>query len=111
LIMQDMSYHLFVHINHLSHYWKAQTEELHWFSTSSRPSMNLPCHSKTRAHDITWSPYASFNSCKHSIRVFFFSFTRNIRLMRCSIFIPVTNPAEQHNTVTLKQSSEVKELT
>jgi hypothetical protein len=29
------------------------------------------CHSKTRMHDITLSPYTSFNSWKHSVRVLF----------------------------------------
>jgi hypothetical protein len=37
----------------------------------------------------------------------FFSISQEISdWLRCSIFILVTNPAEQHNMVTLKQSSE-----
>jgi hypothetical protein len=39
-------------------------------STSSQPSMNHSCHSKTHVHDITLSPYTSFSSWKHSVGVF-----------------------------------------
>jgi hypothetical protein len=80
--------------------------------TFSRSSTNSLRHSKTRARDITLSPYTSFNSWKHSVGVFFFFFklTRNFRLMRCSIFILVTNSTEQHNMITLKQSSEANQL-
>lgn len=34
--------------------------------------------------------------------VFFFSFTITFRIMHCQFLIAVTNPAERHNTVTLK---------
>jgi hypothetical protein len=66
-------------------------------------------HSKTCVCDITFSPYTFFNSWKHP--VVFFNFIRNFRLMRCSIFILVTNLAKQHNMVTLKQSSEANQMT
>jgi hypothetical protein len=38
------------------------------------------------------------------------NFTQNFRLMYCSISILVTILVEQHNTITLKQSSEVSQL-
>jgi hypothetical protein len=72
--------------------------------------MNCLCHSKTRVCHITLWPYTSFNRWKHSV-IFFFSFTRNFSLMRSLIFILVTNLAEQHKMVTLKQSSEANQLT
>jgi hypothetical protein len=74
--------------------------------------MNHMCHSKTRVRYITLSLYTSFNSWKHSVGFFFFfNLTRNFRLIRCLIFILVKNPPEQHNMATLKQSSEVNQLT
>jgi hypothetical protein len=63
--------------------------------------MNHLCHSRTHVHNITFSPYTSFNSWKHSVGVFSIVQEISDRLC-CSIFIPVTNLAEEHNMVTLK---------
>ena len=56
-------------------------------STSSRPSLNLLCHSKTRERDIISSSYICCSSLSASAGVFP-SRTRNIRLVRCSV--PIT---------------------
>jgi hypothetical protein len=70
-------------------------------TTSSQPSINHLCHSVTLVHDITLLLYIFFSSWKYSVWVCF-SFARNVRFTHCSTFILVMNPAEQHNTVTLK---------
>ena len=54
-------------------------------STSSRPSLNLLCHSNTRERDIKLSPYIFFNNLMQSVGDFF-NFIRNFRLTRRSIF-------------------------
>jgi hypothetical protein len=41
---------------------------------------------------------------------FVLSLTRYLRLMRCPVFTLFTNPAEQHNTVTLMQCPEANQL-
>jgi hypothetical protein len=81
-------------------------------STSSRPSMNRLCHSETCVCDITFHRTLPL-TFRNILSSFFFPFscTRNFRLLCCSILILVTNLAEQHNMVTLKQSSEANQLT
>jgi hypothetical protein len=77
--------------------------------TFSWSSMNCLHHSRTHVRDITLSPYTPFNRWTHSVRVFSVSPEISDWLL-CRSFILVTNPTEQHNMVTLKQSSEAKPL-
>jgi hypothetical protein len=51
--------------------------------TSSRPSLNLLCHSKTLDFFIASAPQASVNICRVSLALFP-NFAQNLMLMRCS---------------------------
>jgi len=55
-------------------------------STSSLTSLNLLCHSKARALDVVSSPYTSCSNLYASV-VVFPSWTRNFKLVCCSVVI------------------------
>ena len=56
------------------------------FFTSSRSLLKRLCHSKTLGLDITSLPQTSLRRLKHSAG-FFSSFTKNFRLLHCSILV------------------------
>ena len=94
LLPQGLSHCLYVNTHHVCNYSHTQTSifaknftdfqnvlvgfqsrRLTWIliiSHSSRPSLDLLCHSNTRELDIKLSPYTSFNNLMLSIGDFFF---------------------------------------
>ena len=68
-------------------------------STSSRPSLNHLCHSKTRERDIVSSPYTSCSIPSASDGVFP-SWTKNFRLIRCNASPHISFRGKQHASVT-----------
>jgi len=73
-----------------SHYYTLYIKKYDWHglksSTSSQPSQNRLYHSKTHGRDTTSSLNTSVNKRKLLV-TYFLSFIRNVKLIRCSIFL------------------------
>jgi hypothetical protein len=114
--MQDLSYHLFAHISHLTLIQMLKRLALKNISVFevkshprclsssifSRPAMNRLCRSKTRMRNVTLSPFTSFNSWKHSVG--FFSFTENFSL----IALPDFHPSHKSDRTTQHGHTQTK---
>jgi len=76
-------------------------------STTSRPSRNSPCHSKTRDRDVTSSPCTSVDERKLSVADFP-SFTGSFQSIRCSILSSGTISDVQREQGYSDRRSQVK---